>query len=197
NSKIGDHTIIYSGAKLYKESQIGKNCIIHSNAVIGADGFGFAPDEKGVYSKIPQIGNVILEDHVEIGAGTTIDRSTMGSTVIHEGVKLDNQVQVAHNVTVGAHTVIASQTGIAGSTKIGKHNVIGGQAGIAGHIKIGDKVQIQAQSGISKNLEEGAAVQGSPAFAYSDYFRSYVHFKHLPKIVNRLNELEKKLNQNG
>lgn len=194
NSKIGDHTIIYSGAQLYKETIIGKDCIIHSNAVIGSDGFGFAPDEKGVYTKIPQIGNVILEDHVEIGAGTTIDRSTMGSTIIHEGVKLDNQVQIAHNVVVGEHTVIASQTGVAGSTKIGKHNIIGGQVGIVGHIEIGDNVQIQAQSGVSKNLKDGVAIQGSPAFSYADYYRSYIHFKHLPKIVDRLNELEKKLN---
>lgn len=197
NAQIGDNVIIYSGAKLYKETVVGHNCIIHGNAVLGADGFGFAPNEEGVYRKIPQIGNVVLEDDVEIGAGTTIDRSTMGSTVIHKGVKLDNQVQIAHNVAVGEHTVIASQTGVAGSTKIGKHNVIGGQVGIVGHIEIGDKVQIQAQSGVSKNTESGSALQGSPAIKYGDYNRSYVHFRNFPEIVKRLNALEKKLNNNG
>lgn len=197
NSKIGDHVIIYSGARLYSDTVVGNNCIIHGNAVLGADGFGFAPDDKGVYKKIPQIGNVVLEEDVEVGAGTTIDRSTMGSTVIKKGVKLDNHVQIAHNVVVGEHTAIASQAGIAGSAKIGKHGVIGGQAGIAGHIEIGENVQIQAQSGVAGNIEKGSALQGSPAIPYSNYNRSYVHFKNLSKIVDRLNELEKKLKNNG
>ncbi len=196
-SKIGDHTILYSGVQLYEGTVVGNNCIVHSNAVIGADGFGFAPDKHGVYKKIPQIGNVVLEDDVEIGAATTIDRSTMGSTLIKKGVKLDNHVQIAHNVVIGEHTVIAAQTGVAGSTKIGKHNVIGGQVGIVGHIEIGDGVQIQAQSGVGKNVEDGRALQGSPAFEYAAYSRSYVHFRNLPKIVNRLNEIEKKLEDNG
>jgi len=197
HSVIGDNVTIYSGAKIYHEIVIGNNCIIHSNAVIGADGFGFAPDEKGVYTKVPQIGNVIIKDDVEIGAATTIDRSTMGSSVIGQGVKLDNQIQLAHNVEVGEHTVMAAQTGIAGSTKIGKHGLIGGQVGIAGHLKIGDFVKIQAQTGIIKNVEDKAVLQGSPALTYREYNRSYIHFKNLSEIVRRLNEVEKKLKDNG
>lgn len=197
HSKIGDNTILYSGVQLYEHIVVGNNCIIHSNAVIGADGFGFAPDEKGVYKKIPQIGNVILEDDVEVGAATTIDRSTMGSTLIKKGVKLDNHVQIAHNVVIDEHTVIAAQTGVAGSTKVGKHSVIGGQVGIVGHIEIGDRVQIQAQSGVGKSVRDESALQGSPAFEYAAYNRSYVHFRNLPEIVNRLNEIEKKLKDNG
>ncbi len=194
---IGDDVTIYSGVQIYRETQIGNNCTIHSNVVLGSDGFGYAPDEKGVYKKIPQIGNVVVEDDVEIGAGTTIDRATMGSTLIKKGVKLDNQIQVAHNVIVDQHTAIAAQTGIAGSTKIGKHCVIGGQVGVAGHLKINDQVKIQAQTGINKNLKEGEVVQGSPALSYHNYNKSYVHFKNLPEIEKRLRDVEKKLNKNG
>jgi UDP-3-O-[3-hydroxymyristoyl] glucosamine N-acyltransferase len=191
NVTIGDNTIVFAGAKIYSETQIGSNCTIHSGAIIGADGFGFTPDEKGEYSKVPQTGNVILEDFVDIGAGTTIDRATLGSTILRRGVKLDNQIQIAHNVEIGEHTVIAAQTGIAGSTKIGKRCMIGGQVGIVGHITIGDRVKIQAQSGISRNLKDDEVLQGSPALPYADYNKSYVHFKNLPKIVSRIENLEK------
>lgn len=191
NVTIGDNTILFAGSRIYSESVIGKNCIIHSGTIIGSDGFGFAPTEDGSYSKVPQIGNVIIEDDVEIGACTTIDRATLGSTVIRKGVKLDNQIQVAHNVEIGEHTVIASQTGIAGSTKIGKHCVIGGQVGIIGHLTIADNVKIQAQTGVTKNLKEGDVVQGTPAIAYKDFSKSYIHFKNLPKIVNEITELKK------
>lgn len=196
NVVIGDDVIIFAGAKIYSESVIGNNCVIHSGAIVGADGFGFTPDEKGEYTKVPQTGNVIIEDNVDVGAGTTIDRATLGSTVIRKGVKLDNQIQIAHNVEIGAHTAIAAQTGIAGSTKIGKHCLIGGQVGIAGHLIIGDKVRIQAQSGIGRNIKDGEAIQGSPALGYSDYNKSYVHFKNLPKIVESVYKLEKKINSN-
>jgi len=191
NVIIEDGTTIFAGAKIYSESQIGKNCTLHSGVIIGSDGFGFVPDENGVYSKVPQIGNVILEDNVDIGAGTTIDRATLGSTIIRKGVKLDNQIQIAHNVEVGENTVIAAQAGIAGSTKIGKNCQIGGQVGIVGHISIGNNVRIQAQSGIGRSLKDNEVVQGSPALAYSDYNKSYVHFKNLSKLANRINELEK------
>ncbi len=191
NVIIGDNTTLFAGSKIYSESKIGNNCTIHSGVIIGGDGFGFVPDENGVYNKIPQIGNVIIEDYVDIGSATTIDRATLGSTVIRKGVKLDNQIQIAHNVEIGENTVIAAQTGIAGSTKIGKNCQIGGQVGIVGHITIGDNVKIQAQSGIGRTLKDNEVVQGSPALGYSDYNKSYVHFKNLPKIVKRLNDLEK------
>ncbi|TXK74765.1 UDP-3-O-(3-hydroxymyristoyl)glucosamine N-acyltransferase [Mesonia sp. HuA40] len=193
NVRIADNSIVFAGAKIYSESVIGENCVIHGGAVIGSDGFGFAPDEKGEYQKIPQIGNVILEDNVEVGAGTTIDRATLGSTIIRKGVKLDNQIQIAHNVEIGAHTAVAAQTGIAGSTKIGKHCLIGGQVGIVGHIKIGDRVKIQAQTGIGRNVEDDEVLQGSPALGYNDFNKSYVHFKNLPSTIKRINEIEKKL----
>ena len=191
NATIKDGTTIFAGVKIYSESQIGKNCTIHSGVIIGCDGFGFVPDENGIYNKIPQIGNVIIEDNVDIGSGTTIDRATLGSTIIRKGVKLDNQIQIAHNVEVGENTVIAAQAGIAGSTKIGKNCQIGGQVGIVGHISIGNNVRIQAQSGIGRSLKDNEVVQGSPALGYSDYNKSYVHFKNLSKLVNRINELEK------
>ncbi len=197
HTKIGDNVTIYSGVQIYHEIEIGNNCIIHSNAVIGADGFGYAPDKEGVYHKIPQIGNVILEDNVEIGAAATIDRSTMGSTIIREGVKLDNQIQVAHNVEIGKHTAIAAQTGIAGSTKIGEYCVLGGQVGIAGHLKVGNRVKMQAQTGVISNIEDDAVLQGSPSLSYTGYNRSYIYFKNLPKIIKRLEEVEKKLKNNG
>jgi UDP-3-O-[3-hydroxymyristoyl] glucosamine N-acyltransferase len=192
NVKIDDNVMIFAGAKIYSETLIGKNCIVHSGAIIGADGFGFTPNKNGEFSKIPQTGNVILEDNVDIGAGTTIDRATLGSTILRRGVKLDNQIQIAHNVEIGEHTVIAAQTGIAGSTKIGNRCMIGGQVGIVGHITIGDRVKIQAQSGIGRNVKDDEVLQGSPALNYGDYNKSYVHFKNLPKIINRIDELEKK-----
>ena len=175
---------------------IGDNCVIHSGAIVGADGFGFTPNEKGEYTKVPQTGNVILEANVDIGAGTTIDRATLGSTVIKKGVKLDNQIQIAHNVEIGENTVIAAQTGVAGSTKIGKNCMIGGQVGIVGHITIGDNVKIQAQSGIGRNVKDGETLQGSPALNYGDYNKSYVYFKNLPKLAKTINQLEKKINNN-
>ncbi len=195
NVEIGDNVIVFAGAKIYSETVIGNNCVIHSGAVVGADGFGYAPSKTGEFKKIPQTGNVILEDNVDIGAGTTIDRATLGSTVLRKGVKLDNQIQIAHNVEIGEHTVIAAQTGVAGSTKIGKHCMIGGQVGIVGHITIGDRVRIQAQSGIGRIVKDDEVLQGSPALNYGDYNKSYVHFKNLPKITNKINELEKKIEQ--
>ena len=192
NVTVGDNAILFAGAKIYSETIIGKNCVVHSGVVIGADGFGFTPDEKGEYNKVPQIGNVILEDNVEVGAGTTIDRATLGSTILRKGVKLDNQIQIAHNVEIGEHTVIAAQTGIAGSTKIGTHCKIGGQVGIVGHITIGNHVKIQAQSGIGRSIMDNETLQGSPALNYGDFNKSYVHFKNLPKIINRIENIEKK-----
>ena len=190
NVTIGDNTVVFAGAKIYSESQIGNNCVIHSGVILGADGFGFTPDENGEFSKVPQTGNVVLEDHVDVGAGTTIDRATLGSTILRRGVKLDNQIQIAHNVEIGEHTVIAAQTGIAGSTKIGKSCMIGGQVGIVGHIIIGDRVKIQAQSGIGRNVKDDEVLQGSPALNYGDYNKSYVHFKNLSRIVQRIEDLE-------
>ena len=196
NVTIGDNVTLFAGAKVYADCIIGNHCVIHSGVIIGADGFGFAPNKEGSYNKIPQIGNVILEDYVDIGAGTTIDRATMGSTIIRKGVKLDNQIQIAHNVEIGENTVIAAQTGVAGSTKIGKHCVIGGQVGIAGHLIIGDNVRIQAQAGVGKNIKDEEIIQGSPAFAYGDYNKSYVHFRNLPKIVHEIDEIKKSINKN-
>jgi UDP-3-O-[3-hydroxymyristoyl] glucosamine N-acyltransferase len=196
NVFIGNNVTIFAGAKVYSETVIGNNCEIHSGSIIGSDGFGFAPNTDGTYSKIPQIGNVIIEDNVDIGSCTTIDRATMGSTIIRKGVKLDNQIQIAHNVEIGENTVIAAQTGIAGSTKIGKNCMIGGQVGIAGHLTIGNNVRIQAQSGVGRNIKDGEILQGSPTFGYNDFFKSYVHFKNLPKIVKELEKLNKQvLNQ--
>ena len=199
NVYIGDNVIIannvtlFSGAKIYSDTQIGDNCVIHSSAILGADGFGFSPNEKGEFIKVPQTGNVIIEENVDIGAATSIDRATLGSTIIRKGVKLDNQIQIAHNVEIGKNTVIAAQTGIAGSTKIGENCMIGGQVGIAGHLSIGNNVRIQAQSGIGRNVKDNETLQGSPAFTYNDYNKSYVHFKNLPKIINRLNTIEKNI----
>ncbi|MBC7749423.1 MAG: UDP-3-O-(3-hydroxymyristoyl)glucosamine N-acyltransferase [Methylotenera sp.] len=193
NVIIGDNVILFAGAKIYSETVIGNNCTIHSGAIIGADGFGFAPNPDGTYSKIPQIGNVIIEDNVDIGSCTTIDRATMGSTIIRKGVKLDNQIQIAHNVEIGENTVIAAQTGVAGSTKIGKNGMIGGQVGISGHLTIGNNVRIQAQSGVGRNLKDHEILQGSPSFGYNDFSKSYVHFKNLPKIVAEIEELKKQI----
>lgn len=192
NVKIGANTLIYSGVKIYENCIIGNECTLHSGVVIGADGFGFAPQIGAAYKKIAQIGNVVIEDNVEIGSNTTIDRATMGSTIIHQGVKIDNLVMIAHNVVVGENTVIVAQTGISGSTHIGSNCVIGGQVGIAGHLTIGNNVTIQAQSGIASNLKDEAVVQGSPAYNLKDFLRSYVYFRNLPAMVNRLEILEKK-----
>jgi len=189
NCNIGDNCLIFSAVNIYANSQIGNKVSLHSGAVIGADGFGFAPKGSG-YDKVAQIGNVIIEDEVEVGANTTIDRATLGSTIIRKGVKLDNLIQIAHNVEIGENTVIASQSGVAGSSKIGKNCMIGGQVGISGHLKIGDGVKIAAQSGISNNIADNSIVQGSPAFKVSDYQKSYVYFRKLPSIIR---DLEKKL----
>jgi UDP-3-O-[3-hydroxymyristoyl] glucosamine N-acyltransferase len=197
NVTIGNDVVLFAGAKIYSECVIGNNCIINSGAIIGADGFGFTPNEKGEYNKVPQTGNVILESYVDVGAATTIDRATLGSTIIRRGVKLDNQIQIAHNVEIGKNTVIAAQTGIAGSTKIGENCQIGGQVGIVGHLIIGNNVKIQAQSGIGRNVKDNEVLQGSPALAYSDYNKSYVYFKNLPKIVKTINDIEKQTNTNG
>lgn len=191
NVEIGDDCVFFAGVRIYSETVIGSRVTIHSGTIVGADGFGFAPQEDGSYKKVPQIGNVIIEDDVEIGSCATVDRATLGSTIIRTGVKLDNQIQVAHNVEIGAHTVIAAQTAIAGSTKIGKNCMIGGQVGIVGHITIGNGVKIQAQSGVGKSLKDGETVQGTPAFGYGDFSKSYVHFKNLPKIVREMEDLKK------
>ena len=197
NVEIGDDVVVFAGAKIYSETIIGNHCVLHGGVIVGADGFGFRPNEEGQYSKVPQTGNVIIEDHVDIGAGTTIDRATLGATIIRKGVKLDNQIQIAHNVEIGENTAIAAQTGVAGSTKIGKNCLIGGQVGIAGHLTIGNGVRIQAQSGIGKNIKDNEVLQGSPAFNYGDYSKSYVHFKNLPKTIEEFHQLQKKLNKNG
>lgn len=193
NVLIGDNVTVFSGAKVHSDTIIGNDCVIHSGAVIGADGFGFAPNEDGTYTKIPQIGNVVIEDNVDIGANTTIDKATMGSTIIRKGVKLDNQIQIGHNVEIGENTVIAAQTGIAGSTKIGSNGMIGGQVGISGHLIIGNNVRIQAQSGVGRNVKDDEIIQGTPSLGYNDFNKSYVHFKNLPKIVNEFEELKKQI----
>lgn len=195
NVTIGEGSVIHSGVRLYADTKIGKNCIIHSNTVIGADGFGFTPTEDGTLQKVPQIGNVVIGDNVEIGSSCTIDRATLGSTLIRSGVKLDNQIQIAHNVEINENTVIASQTGIAGSTKIGRNCMIGGQVGIVGHLKIGDFVQIQAQSGVNGNVADYGKVYGSPSMDASDFRKSYVYFRNFPSIIKRLEELEKEIKQ--
>ena len=194
NVSIGEGTIIYAGVRIYPGTIIGKDCVIHAGAVIGSDGFGFAPQADGSYEAIPQVGNVVLEDRVSIGANTTIDCGTMESTIIGAGVKLDNLIQIAHNVEIGENTAIAAQTGVSGSTRIGKNCVIAGQAGIVGHLKITDRVTVGAQAGIGKSItKEGSILLGSPAFEIRDYKRSYAVFKNLPDMANRINDLEKKV----
>lgn len=193
---IGKNTSIYYGVSIYNETVIGNECILHAGVVIGADGFGFAPRENADFRKIPQIGNVILEDRVEIGANSAVDRATMGSTIIRRGVKLDNLIQVAHNVEIGENTVIASQTGISGSTKIGKNCMVGGQVGFVGHLKIADGSKIMAQSGVSKNIKKpDSLLGGSPALNLSDYQRTLVHFRQLDHLVKRLDELENRFDK--
>ena len=195
NTKVGDNCILFAGVKIYNDCVIGNHCTIHASSVIGSDGFGFAPNSENNYAKVPQIGNVVLEDHVEIGSNSSVDRATLGSTIIRKGVKIDNLVQIAHNVEIGENTVIAGQTGVAGSTKIGKNCMIGAQAGIIGHVKIADGVKIAGQSGVGSAIEkEGEIVQGSPAFTIGEYKRSYVLFRSLPKLNDKLRELEKKIN---
>ncbi len=194
NVEIGDGAILYPGVKVYEDCVIGKSVIIHSGAVIGSDGFGFAPKEDGTYDKIPQIGNVVVEDLVEIGANTVVDRATMGSTVIRRGVKLDNLIQIAHNVEIGQNTVIAAQTGVSGSTKIGEQVILGGQVGVVGHISIANGTQVQAQSGINRSiLEANKKWGGSPAFPYNNELRSQVLYSKLPELERRLAQLEKQL----
>jgi len=199
---IGDHCVIgtgvtiYPGVIVYHHCVVGDRCIVHGNTVIGADGFGFSKGENGHFTKIAQVGNVVLEDDVEIGANTVIDRATMGSTVIRRGAKLDNLIQVAHNVDVGQNTVIAAQAGIAGSTKIGKNVMVGGQAGFVGHIEVADQVQVQAQSGVAGSIsEKGEKVYGSPALPYRSYLQSYTIFRELPALLKRLEALEQEISE--
>lgn len=193
NVVVGDNTILYAGSKIYYNCQIGANCIIHSGVVIGADGFGFEPDAKGVNQKVPQIGNVIVEDDVEIGANTTIDRAMMGSTIVRSNAKLDNLVQVAHNVEVGQSTFMCAQVGVAGSTKIGHHCVLAGQVGVAGHIEIADQCVFGAQTGVSGTVRKSGIYQGSPAIDAALWRRATVGFKQLPEMMKKLHEIEKQL----
>ena len=192
NVKIGDNTILYSGVKVYYNCVIGKDCILHAGVVVGSDGFGFEPDAKGVNQKLPQIGNVIIEDDVEIGANTTVDRAMMGSTIIRRNAKLDNLVQVAHNVEIGESTFMCAQVGVAGSTKVGGHCILAGQVGVAGHITIADNCVFGAQSGIANHVKKSGMYQGSPIIDAMNWRRSVVGFKQLPDIMKRLQELEKK-----
>jgi UDP-3-O-[3-hydroxymyristoyl] glucosamine N-acyltransferase len=192
--KIGNNSKLFANVSVYRDCKIGQHCTIHSGSVIGADGFGFAPNSENNYQKVPQIGNVILEDHVEVGANTCIDRATLGSTIIKKGVKLDNLVQIGHNVVVGENTVMAAQGGIAGSTKLGKNMMVGGQVGIVGHISLADGTMIGAQAGVPKTItKEGTTILGSPAYDAEDYKKSYMGFRRLPQILDRLRELEEEV----
>ena len=196
NTSIGENTTLFAGVKVYSDNIIGSNCNLHAGSVIGGDGFGFAPQSESNYMKIAQTGNVIIEDEVEIGANTTIDRATLGSTILHKGVKLDNLIQIGHGVEIGENTIVVAQTGIAGSAKIGKNCVIAGQVGIVGHITIADNVKIAAQSGVGSSIKnEDQTVQGSPAFEIRAYKKSYIHFKNFNKIKNKIDELEKIINE--
>lgn len=197
HAKVGSNTVVYSNVVIYHDCVVGNRCILHAGCVIGADGFGFAPAEGG-YEKIPQIGNVVIEDNVELGANTCVDRSTMGSTIIHKGVKLDNMVQIAHNVEVGANTVMSAQTGVAGSAKIGEWCMFGGQVGVAGHIKVGPRVMAGAQSGITgkRYIEKGnVAVMGYPALEHSNFARSSAAYKNLPELIKQVTELQKQVDE--
>jgi len=194
NCKVGNSTKIFAGVKIYEECIIGNNCTLHAGAVIGADGFGFAPTENKDYKKVPQIGNVVLEDNVDVGANTCIDRATLGSTIIRKGAIIDNLIQIAHNVEIGENTAIAAQTGISGSTKIGKNCILAGQTGLIGHLTIADGTIIAAQSGVGRSIkEENSIVEGSPAFKIRDFQKSYIHFRRLNDLVKRVNELETQL----
>lgn len=192
---IGDDVTIYPGAKIYADCVIGNRCVIHSGAVIGADGFGFAPNDDGGYNKIAQIGNVVLEDDVEVGANTTIDRATMGSTYIRKGVKLDNLIQVAHNVEIGSNSVLAAQSGIAGSTKIGENCMLGGQVGISGHLAIGNNVKLAAQTGVMSSIPHDATYMGAPAMPYVQYTKAYVIFRKLPELAKSVDALKKEIEE--
>jgi UDP-3-O-[3-hydroxymyristoyl] glucosamine N-acyltransferase len=196
NVEIGENCLIFPGVKIYADCKVGSHVTIHAGTVVGSDGFGFAPNSENSYNKVAQIGNVIIEDHVEIGSNASIDRATLGSTIIRKGVKLDNLIQIAHNVEIGDNTVIASQSGVAGSTKIGKNNMIGGQVGVIGHLNVGDNVKIAAQSGIGKDLKDNEVVQGSPAFGYGEYQKSYVYFRKLPQLAKDIHNIQKKLKDN-
>lgn len=191
NVVIGDNTILFSGVKVYADCKIGADCILHSGAIIGADGFGFAPNSDGPFSKIAQIGNVILEDLVEVGANTAIDRATMGSTIVRRGVKLDNLIQVAHNVEIGENTVMAGQSGIAGSSKVGKNCMIGAQVGIAGHLAVGDNVKIGGQAGVMTNIPDNSTMIGSPVQDHKDFMRSMAIFRKLPQMSGDVSDLKK------
>lgn len=196
NCSVKDNTTIYPGVRIYNDCHVGADCVIHAGVVIGSDGFGFAPQEGSDYRKVPQVGNVIIEDRVEIGANTAIDRATMGSTIIRKGAKLDNLIQIAHNVEIGENTVMAGQSGVAGSTKIGRNVMIAGQVGIIGHLAIADKVKIAAQSGITQSIKtEGDIVQGSPSFGFAKYQRCYVLFRKLPDIYDQIQNLEKQVRE--
>ena len=195
-SQIGENVCLYAGVKIYNDCVIGNNCILHSGVVIGSDGFGFAPTEDGSYKKIPQMGNVVVEDDVEIGANTTVDRATLGSTIIRKGVKLDNLVQVAHNVEIGENTVIAAQTGISGSTKLGKRCTLGGQVGLAGHIQIADGTIIGAQAGVGSSIKEpNKKIQGSPAISMTNFYKSSVGFRDLPEIQKLIHSMQKRIEE--
>ncbi len=191
NVLVGENCIVYAGVRIYDDSVIGNNCILHSGAVIGSDGFGFAPQDDGTYKKIPQLGNVVLEDDVEIGANSAIDCGTFGSTILRKGVKIDNLVQIAHNCEIGENTVIAGQTGLAGSSKVGKNCKFAGQVGLAGHLTIGDNVQIGAQSGVSKSIKDNEIVLSSPAFNYKDAIKTYTIIRNLPKLREEVIQLQK------
>lgn len=194
NCVIGDNTTLFSGVKIYHECKIGSSVVVHASTVIGSDGFGFAPQDGKEFAKVPQIGNVVIEDNVEIGSNCSIDRATLGSTILRKGVKLDNLVQIAHNVEIGDNTVIAGLSGVAGSTKVGKNCMIAAQVGIVGHIKIADGVKIAGQAGVGAAIEkENEIVQGSPAFSLGDFRRSYVLFRNLPKLNDRIKDIENKL----
>jgi len=195
DSRIGEGTLVHAGVKIHHQSVIGARCVVHSGAVIGADGFGFVANAEGAYEKMPQVGHVVLEDDVEIGANTTVDRATIGRTVIGRGTKLDNLVQVGHNAVIGRNNVIVAQAGIAGSSKVGDQCQIGGQVGIAGHLVIGNRVRVAAQSGIGASISDGETVQGSPAFAIGPYKRSHIVFRDLPGLLRRIERLEKELEE--
>jgi UDP-3-O-[3-hydroxymyristoyl] glucosamine N-acyltransferase len=193
--KIGANSVLHPGVRIYQGCQVGAGVTIHAGTVIGSDGFGFAPQSDGSYKKVPQIGNVIVEDNVEIGSNCTIDRATIGSTIIHAGAKLDNLIQIAHNVEIGSYTVIAAQSGVSGSTKVGKNVMIGGQVGIVGHITIADGSRINAQSGVTKSIKFPLAVTGSPAFNYAAALRAQAVSRNLPELEKRIKELEKQIQQ--
>jgi len=193
NVVIGDDTILHPGVRIYADCVVGKRCILHAGAVVGSDGFGYVPDEKGVFSRVPQIGNVVLEDDVEIGANSTIDCATLGSTILRQGVKIDNLVHLAHNVEIGNHSALAAQVGVAGSAKIGKHVMVGGQAGISGHLHIADGTKIVAQSGIPSSVKKAETLMGSPGIPIEDFKKSYFGFRKLPFLLQKINELEQKV----